>query len=148
MTRKTIIIDIDDRDSRDAGLRLVIEEMPATDGVRFAFQVFQLLASAGIDIGADAIDGKDGAELSRLFGTAVFRVIAALPPEQFDEYLRWFMEYTYWQNKADAKAKRKAESTDIHEISTYLRVIIESVKVNLARFFTDLVPLLLSLRKK
>ena len=146
--RKSAVIDIDDKDSRDAGLRLIVEEMPATEGTKFAFQAFQLMAAAGIDIDIDGLRAADDTELVRIAGQVAVRAVTALPPAEFEAYLQWFMRYTYWQNPSDAKAKRQATADDIHEISTYFRIIFESARVNLGTFFTGIGPLLRSLRKK
>ena len=133
MARKTATIVID-ADNRDKGQTYIVTEMNAVDGAKLSFQLFQLLASAGVDIDIQAIQEKGVSEVLGI----LMRVISQVPPEEFDMYRETLMKCVQWQNPQNATIKRALVPSDVEEISTIYRLMMKALEVTVGGFFTEI----------
>lgn len=130
MARKTATIVIEN--GRDKGQRFVVKEMPATEGSVLSFQVFQLLAEAGIDLELKSLD------MSGII-RSLMRVVATMSRAEFENYRDWLFKYIEWQSPTDLKTTRKVIiDSDIEDALTIHRLMIEAFKLNLEDVFLGL----------
>lgn len=139
MARKqaTIVIET----GRDKGQKFLITEMPATESSVLSFQVFQLLAEAGVDLDIKSLD------VSGII-RALMRVLASLSRQDFEYYREWLFRFIEWQNPSDATKKKPVMlKVDIEDAMTIHRLMFESLKINLEDVFTELKQIFPSLNK-
>lgn len=138
MTRKTAAIVIEN--GRDKGQQFLVSEMSATDGARLAFQMFQLLAAAGVDVD---IQKLSGAEIIKV----VMRLITTLHPEDFDAYRELLFDKSIkWLSPTDKRTTRDVMKDEIQDILTIYELMFKALELTLKDFFTAVGQKLMTLK--